>query len=163
MFIKHLVVSTVVLGNACMAFGGQPGPEMPIATEARVESASTKPQSDSEALASKRYDEMLNRMQAAVEAIAELYGNPTFLQVFTNDVASASELKERLKTDRRTNDIRSEIEGLEKRRDELLSDIALKELQTGKLEEKLIRQRTALDALATAVEQARRAVEDTVK
>jgi hypothetical protein len=163
MFIKHLVAWMLVLGNACIALGGQPVPETPLVNEVRVESAGTKPQSESEVLASKRYDEMLNKMQAAVEGIAGLYGNPTFLQVFTNDVGSASELRERLKNDRRTKEIRSEIEGLEKRRDELLSDIALKELQTGKLEEKLIRQRTALDALATAVEQARRAVEDTVK
>jgi predicted nucleic acid-binding Zn-ribbon protein len=106
---------------------------------------------------------MLNKMQAAVESIAELYGNPTFLQVFTNDIGSASELKERLKTDRHIKDIRSEIESLEKRRDELLSDIALKEKQTGKLEERLIKQRSALDALATAIEQARRAVEETAK
>jgi hypothetical protein len=91
---------------------------MPLANEARVERAAIKPQSESEVLASKRYDEMLNKMQAAVESIAELYGNPIFLQVFTNDVGSASELKERLKTDRRTKDIRSEIESLEKRRDE---------------------------------------------
>jgi chromosome segregation ATPase len=106
---------------------------------------------------------MLNKMQGAVEEIAQLYGNPTFLQVFTNDVAQASELKSRLKWAQRLHDIRLEVEDIEKTREDLLNDIALKRREAGKLSEKLLRQRKALDAIAAALEQARSAVEDTVK
>jgi hypothetical protein len=113
--------------------------------------------------ADKRYEEMLNKMQAAVEEIALLYGNPVFLQVFTNDVDRASELKLRLKAARSGDDIRRELANLEKQRAELLSDIALKEREAAKLGDRLVRQRAALDALSAAVEQARKAVEDTAK
>jgi hypothetical protein len=113
--------------------------------------------------ADKRYEEMLGKMQAAVEQIAQLYGNPLFLQVYTNDADRALELKERLKADRRGRDLRLEVEGLEKKRDELLDEIALKERQTRELSEKLIRQRLALDNMSTAIEQAKRSVDDTTR
>ncbi len=113
--------------------------------------------------ADKRFDEMLNRMQAAVEEIAQLYGNPVFLQVFTNDAERASELKQRLRAARTGDEIRREVTELEKRRDDLLSDIALREREVARLSGRLVRQRVALDALAAAVEQARKAVEDTAR
>jgi hypothetical protein len=115
----------------------------------------------SEQRASKRYEEMLDRMQAAVEEIAQLYGNPQFLQVFTNDMDRASELKMRLKSAATRDDIRQEVASLEKKREDLLGDIALKEREAKRLGEKLLRQRTALDALSIAVEKAQKAVEDT--
>jgi septal ring factor EnvC (AmiA/AmiB activator) len=114
-------------------------------------------------MADKRYEEMLDRMQSAVEEIAQLYGNPTFLQVFTNDAGQASELKQRLKAARTGEDVRRELANLEKRREELLSDIALREREVARLSSRLVRQRSALEALAAAVEQARKAVEDTSK
>jgi len=126
-------------------------------------SANVAIEHESERRADKRYEEMLIKMQAAVEEIAQLYGNPVFLQVFTNDADRASELKERLKAARSREDIRRELTNLEKRRDDLLNDIALKERATAKLTGKLVRQRIAIDALALAVEQARKAVEDTAK
>jgi len=98
-----------------------------------------------------------------VEEIAQLYGNPVFLQVFTNDVDRASELKLRLKAARTGEDIRRELADLEKRREDLLGDIALKEREAARLGGRLVRQRAALDALSAAVEQARKAVEDTAK
>jgi hypothetical protein len=107
--------------------------------------------------------EMLDRMQAAVEEVAQLYGNPVFLQVFTNDAGRASELKRRLKASQTGDDVTRELTGLEKKRDDLLGDIALKEREAARLTAKLARQRAALDALAAAVEQARKAVEDTAK
>jgi hypothetical protein len=123
--------------------------------------ASEKPESESRA--DKRYDEMLGKMRAAVEEIAQLYGNPVFLQVFTNDAGKAAELKERLKAAQGTEEIRRELENLEKKRNDLMSDIALKERETAKLTAKLTRQRAALDMVAAAVDQARQAVEDTAK
>jgi uncharacterized protein YjiS (DUF1127 family) len=104
---------------------------------------------------------MLDRMQAAVEEIAQLYGNPEFLQVFTNDMDRAAELKMRLKSAATRDDIRQEVVSLEKKREDLLGDIALKEREAKRLGEKLLRQRTALDALSIAVEKAQKAVEDT--
>jgi hypothetical protein len=118
---------------------------------------------DSAARADKRYDEMLGKMQAAVEEIAQLYGNPVFLQVFTNDVERATELKERLRVARSEEDIRRGIAEMEKKRDDLGNDIALKEREAAKLSSRLARQRAALDGLAAAVEQARKAVEATTK
>jgi hypothetical protein len=113
--------------------------------------------------ADKRYREMLDKMQAAVEEIAQLYGNPVFLQVFTNDAEQASKLKERLKAARAGEVIRRELADLEKKREDLLNEIALREREVTKLSGRLVRQRAALDALATAVDQARNAVEDTAK
>jgi len=117
--------------------------------------------SDAEARADKRYGEMLDRMQAAIEEIAGLYGNPTFLQVFTNDPARADELKLRLRTDRGATDLAAELKNLERKRDDLRDDIALKERESARLAARLARQRAALDTLAAAVAGARKAVEDT--
>jgi chromosome segregation ATPase len=113
--------------------------------------------------ADRRFEEMLGKMQAAVEEIAELYGNPVFLQVFTNDADRAAELRSRLKMAQNIDDVRRELDILEKKRDDLQGDIALKERETAKLNEKLLRQRKALDALAAAFEQAKDAVEYTAK
>jgi chromosome segregation ATPase len=118
---------------------------------------------DSSARADKRYDEMLGKMQAAVEEIAQLYGNPVFLQVFTNDVERAAELKERLRVARSEGDIRREIADLEKKRDDLRNEIALKEREAARLSSRLVKQRAALDGVAAAVEQARKAIEETTK
>lgn len=118
---------------------------------------------DAAGIAEKRYQEMLDRMQAAVEEVAELYGNPTFLQVFTNDAGRAAELKRRLAGAQSGERARLEIAALEKRRGELAADIALKEREAARMTAKLERQRAALDALAAAVEQARRAVEQTAQ
>jgi len=114
-------------------------------------------------LASKRYEEMLDKMQAAVEEVAQLYGNPVFLQVFTNDPGRASELKQRLKASESGEEIRKDLASLEKRRADLLSDIALREREIARISSRLARQRAALDSVAAAVEQARKAVEDTSK
>jgi len=119
--------------------------------------------SDSAKRAERRLDEMLGKMRASVEEIAQLYGNPVFLQVFTNDTDRANELKERLRAARSDEEIRRELADLEKRRDDLLNDIALRERESTQLASRLVRQRAALDSLAAAVEQARKAVEDTTK
>jgi uncharacterized protein YjiS (DUF1127 family) len=111
--------------------------------------------------AARRYDEMLDKMQAAVEEIAQLYGNPIFLQVFTNDPDRASDLKQRLKAAQTSEEIRHEVAKLEKKRDDLLSDIALREREVARVSSRLARQRAALDAIAAAIEQARAAVENT--
>lgn len=118
-------------------------------------------ESESSRRASKRYEEMLSKMQAAVEEVAQLYGNPTFLQVFTNDEGRAAELKERLRLARSTKELQRELSDLEKRRDDDLNDLALKQREASRLAARLVRQRAALDALAAAVEEARKAVEET--
>lgn len=113
--------------------------------------------------AERRYEEMLGRMQASIEEIAQLYGNPTFLQVFTNDGERAAELKQRLRAARSGDEILRELSDLQKKRDDLLNDIALKTRESSRLANRLVRQRTALDAVASALEEARKAVEDTSK
>lgn len=115
------------------------------------------------ALADKRYQEMLSKMRDAVEEIAQLYGNPVFLQVFTNDEGRAAELKLRLHAEHTVEEVRREVSDLEKRREDLLGDIALKNKEASRLSERLARQRAALEALASAIEQARNAVEATSK
>ncbi len=119
--------------------------------------------SDAEDRADRRYQEMLGKMQAAVEEIAQLYGNPVFLQVFTNDEGKASELKQRLHATTAGEQVRRELSELQKKRDDLLGDIALKARESSRLTEKLVRQRAALDAVASAVEDARRIVEESSK
>jgi hypothetical protein len=54
-----------------------------------------------------------------------------------------------------------ELSDLQHRRDDLLNDLALKQREASRLAARLVRQRAALEALASAVEQARKAVEET--
>jgi len=139
-------------------------PAKPASADPGETSAGASPDSgESARRAEGRYQEMLSKMQTSVEEIAQLYGNPVFLQVFTNDEERANELKRRLRAAQSGEEVRREVAELEKKRDELLSDIALKKRESSRLAEKLVRQRAALDALASAVEEARRAVEDTAK
>jgi len=141
-----------VLIGVCAAFGEA----RPDAVPALGDSKSV----DSSALADKKYEEMLGKMQAAIEEIAQLYGNPLFLQVFTNDEGRAAELKLRLRADRTSAQVRKELNDLEKQRSDLLGDIELRKRESARLSEKLVHQRAALDALAVVVEQARSAVEE---
>jgi hypothetical protein len=113
--------------------------------------------------ADRRYEEMLSRMQSSIEDIAQMYGNPVFLQIFTNDVARASELKERLHAEKGAQEMQKELRELTLKREGLMDDIALKDREAARLTRKLAAQRAALDALAGAIEQARTAVEDTSK
>ncbi len=152
--------AALLLCPICRITAGQQDPVTKPATNAVGPAAA---ENDSNARADKRYDEMLGKMRAAVEEIAQLYGNPVFLQVFTNDIDRASELKERLRSARSGADLRRELADLQKKRDDLLNDIALREREAVRLTSKLARQRSALDALADAVEQAKKAVEETAK
>ena len=148
-----------LLAGSLPARAADPVPAPAAAPAAPAEAPLTT--EEIERRANKRYEEMLDKMQAAVEEIAQLYGNPIFLQVFTNDPARAAELKDRLKAGKASADIRGELTGLEKRRDDLLNDIALREREAARISGRLKRQRAALDAIAAAVEQARRSVEET--
>jgi hypothetical protein len=154
----------LLFGHACLAPPGAAGaaPAQP-ASAAGMPAAGAPDGADSAGRAERRYEEMLGKMQAAVEEIAQLYGNPVFLQVFTNDAERAAELKDRLRAARSDEDVRRELAAIEKKRDDLMSDIALKEREAARLSSRLARQRAALDALAAAVEQARQAVEETTK
>jgi hypothetical protein len=118
---------------------------------------------DAPSRADKRYEEMLSRMQASIEDIAQMYGNPVFLQIFTNDVSRASALKQRLHAEKTTQEVEKDLRELALKRDSLMEDIALKEREAAKLTRRLAVQRAALDAVAGAIEQAKTAVEDTSK
>ncbi len=135
-----------------------PGPPAAAAVAPTAPAEATPP-----SRAEKRYEEMLNKMQSAVQEIAELYGSPAFLQVFTNDPERAAQLKERLRGARSDDDLRRESADLEKKRDALLDDVALRQRESSRLTARLVRERAALDALAAAIDQARRAVEETAK
>jgi uncharacterized protein YjiS (DUF1127 family) len=158
------VAAALLIGQA---FSAAPGPsDMPPSQTSKNDVAAASAASietESASRADKRYEEMLDKMQAAVEEIAQLYGNPVFLQVFTNDVERATELKQRLRAARSDEEIRRELAEMEKKRDDLLNDIALKEREAANLASRLVRQRVALDTLAVAVEQARKAVEESSK
>ena len=145
-------------GAAATAQGEE---EPPAASAAKTQDDPNALESD--ARANKRYDEMLGKMQAAVEEIAQFYGNPLFLQVFTNDEERAAQLKLRLRSAQSGAEIKREIDELERKRADLAGDIALRKREAARLGEKLVRQRAALEALASAVEQARKAVEETSK
>jgi hypothetical protein len=161
----NTIAATLMLQSAC-CWAADEHSISPAIHAAELNSPSSgmaASDNDTTGRADKRYAEMLDKMQAAVEEIAQLYGNPVFLQVFTNDEGQASELKQRLKAAGTGEDIRQQLTDLEKRRDALLGDIALRKIEIVRISGRLIRQRAALDALAMAVEQARRAVEDTDK
>jgi hypothetical protein len=159
-----LVAGVLLLGHACWAAPGssEAAPVQPAKGDSTA--ATTAPVgAGPDARADKRYDEMLSKMQAAVEEIAQLYGNPVFLQVFTNDVERAAELKQRLRAAQSNEQIRREIADVEKKRDDILNDIALKEREAARLTDRIVRQRAALEALANAIENARKAVEETTR
>jgi DNA repair exonuclease SbcCD ATPase subunit len=124
-------------------------------------SAAAGPTADERAR--QRYEEMLAKMQSAIEEIAELYGSPSFLEVFTNDRERANDLKSRLAAVGSAAAAQRELADLARRREELLNDLALREKEARRLTDKLARQRAALEALAAAVEQARRATEDSAR
>jgi chromosome segregation ATPase len=165
MKMKHAI--SIAAFFACWAhLEGQESPKplprlIPKADPAEV--GTEDPGRERDRRAGQRYEEMLAKMQAAVEEIAQLYGNPDFLQVFTNDPDRAAELKRRLRSERKGEEIQRELADLEKRRDDLLNDIALRQKEASRLTARLTRQRAALDAVAAAVEQAREAVEETTK
>jgi uncharacterized protein YjiS (DUF1127 family) len=161
--MKALICAAALLSVAVACSGAEPGRSDPAGKEATGAEPAAAATADTGSRASKRYDEMLGKMQAAVEEIAQLYGNPVFLQVFTNDLARADELKERLRTARSEEQLRRELAELQRKRDDLLNDIALKEREAARAAARLVRQRAALDALSEAVEQAKRAVEETSK
>lgn len=159
-----VVAGALLMGQACWAAPGSSDPSPVQPTRGDSTSASTAPiGAGSDARADKRYNEMLSKMQAAVEEIAQLYGNPVFLQVFTNDVERAAELKQRLRAAQSDEQIRRELADVEKKRDDLLNDIALKEREAARLTDRIVRQRAALEALASAIENARKAVEETTR
>ena len=156
------LIAVAVLGGAVRSAAAEPpvpGSVLETGSHATPVETPADP-SDAARRAARRYDEMLDKMQAAVEEIAQLYGNPIFLQVFTNDPDRASDLKQRLKAAQSSEEIRKEVAKLEKKRDDLLSDIALREREVVRVSGRLSRQRAALDAIAAAVEQARAAVEN---
>jgi hypothetical protein len=159
---KNIITSGAALLLCQIASATTEQPD-PGATQAASPAAPTSTTSDAAVRADKRYDEMLGKMQSAVEEIAQLYGNPVFLQVFTNDIDRAAQLKDRLRSARSGDDLKKELADLQKKRDELLNDIALREREAARLTNKLVRQRAALDGLADAVDQARKAVEETAK
>jgi hypothetical protein len=153
-----ILAAALLLGPMCWAASGPSNPTVNPAPDAGAASPN-----DGAARADKRYDEMLGKMQAAVEEIAQLYGNPVFLQVFTNDEERASQLKERLRLAKTGDDVGHELADLQKKREELLNDIALKQREADRLTSRLVRQRAALEALSEAVDQARKAVEETTR
>jgi hypothetical protein len=159
-----LIAAFLFMGRSCWAAPAPSDPAPGSSAREDAVAAGTAPNgAEPGARAEKRYEEMLSKMQAAVEEIAQLYGNPVFLQVFTNDSERATELKQRLRAAQSDEQVRREITDIEKKRDDLLNDIALKEREASRLTSRIVRQRAALDALSSAMEQARKAVEDTTK
>lgn len=140
-----------------------PGPVEPSRAAAgpSVPGGEVPPTADERAR--QRYEEMLAKMQSAIEEIAELYGSPSFLEVFTNDRERADDLKSRLAAVGTAAAARREVADLTRRKEELLNDLALRQQESRRLTDKLARQRAALDALAAAMDQARRAAEETVR
>jgi hypothetical protein len=155
---RSFLTAAWAIALTCCA-GAEPAAPTPEAASATAGPA----ERDSGSRADRRYDEMLGKMQAAVEEIAQLYGNPVFLQVFTNDVERAEELKRTLRSAQSGAAAQKGAADLVRKREDLLNDIALKERESARLASRLVRQRAALDALAMAVEQARKAVEETAK
>ena len=129
------------------------------AVESRPLPADTALGASKVALAEQRYQEMLSRMQRSIEDIAQLYGNPLFVQLFTNDPPKAEEFRRRLVLSEGTDELRARHEELIKRRDELTKVVALQERESASMGERLARQRAALDSVVKAVEAAQRAIE----
>ena len=105
---------------------------------------------------------MFGKMRAAVEEIAALYGDPLFVQVFTNDRTKAAELRARLAETESLAALRSETETLKAERGKLEDEVARDRRQAALLSDRLARQRAALDVVAKAVDRVNQAVEGTL-
>jgi DNA repair ATPase RecN len=158
---RVLLVLFWVLGAAAVA--AAPAPDNRGGASEATADRSTSAGPTASERARQRYEEMLAKMQSAIEEIAELYGSPSFLEVFTNDRERAEELKSRLAAVGSAAAAQRELAELARRREELLNDLALREKESRRLTDKLTRQRAALEALAAAVEQARRATEESAR
>lgn len=115
------------------------------------------------AIADEREKEMLSRMDAAVQQVAGLYGNPRFVRLVTNDAAAAKQFQERLEISRSRDSLRGELAELEKRKKQLDEDIALRSKTLTDMDGRLIRSRAALDAISKAGDDMKRLVEDAAK
>lgn len=110
-------------------------------------------------MADARYAEMKRKIVGAVEEILQLYGNPSFAEVVTNDPQKAADLRARISASTSSDQIRSEVAELEKRRNDMLADIALREREVEALKVRAARLRASLDQAATAIQGAQRAME----
>ena len=133
---------------------------MAFTLHAADEPASPSP-AQSKAESADRTEEMLSKMRSAVEEIAELYGNPSFVQIFTNNREMADELRQRLRATEAIGTMKAEVVALAARKESLANEVALKEQEAKRLSERLTRQRAALDSVASAIAATNRAVEGT--
>ena len=135
-------------------------PAAPVVAAAAATALPTPSPEEMAARAATREKEMQNKMQAAVEEIAQLYGNPRFIQTFSNDPELANEFRARLSSAREISTIKAEVAALTQKRDDVLNDIAVREKEIKRLTERMARTRSALDNVAGAVDQARRSMEE---
>ncbi|HEY1792957.1 MAG TPA: hypothetical protein VGG34_08555 [Opitutaceae bacterium] len=100
-------------------------------------------------------DEMFEKMRTAVEEIAGTYGDPPFIQIFTNDPKAAEAMQLKLRELGGDKAAKSELGALEKVRDKLNADLAKRAKEKKQLEDKIREQSRQLDDLAAAIARAR--------
>ena len=110
--------------------------------------------------ANEREQEMLKRMDDAVQQIAGLYGNPRFVRLMTNDPSAAEQFKTRLELARSRDELASSVKLLEDKRADLDAQIALRTKTLTDMDSRLMRARAALDTISESGERMKRLIEE---
>lgn len=99
----------------------------PVGENALAVHETTTPAPPAAVVAPGSQEEMLLKMRVAVERIAEDYGNLKFAQIFTNDPARATALRERVAAIASLDRLKREIAAMEKKQRELTEAIRAQE------------------------------------
>jgi hypothetical protein len=140
----------------------EPSAPTPVVAQAPV-ALTQEPGKPSAALAAEREQDMFGKMDAAVQQVAGLYGNPRFVRLMTNDPAAADQFKARLDLTKARETLAAEVTDLEKKKAALDSEIAIREQTLADMDGRLIRARAALDAFGKAGDEMKRMIEDAAK
>lgn len=104
-------------------------------------------------------NEMLSRMDEAIQTIAGRYGNPRFVRLMTNDPAASEQFKARLELARSRGELAAALDELELKRAELDAQIELRTKTLAEMDARLIRARSALDVVSESTDRIKRFVE----
>lgn len=123
-----ILFSAALFAAAAFAQGATPADFIPpVGDNTATLQGTTQVAPPAAAVAPGSQEEMLLKMRVAVERIAEDYGNPKFAQIFTNDPARATSLRERVAAIASLDRLKRDIATMEKKQRELTEAIRAQE------------------------------------
>ncbi|WP_415907063.1 hypothetical protein [Oleiharenicola sp. Vm1] len=123
-----LWAATLCIAGAVFAQGAAPSDFIPpLGDGVAAPQSAVKEAPPAAPVAPGSQEEMLLKMRVAVERIAEDYGNPKFAQIFTNDPARATALRERVAAIASLDRLKREVAAMEKKQRELAEAVRAQE------------------------------------